>query len=496
MAEDIGTLVARVVADTEQFRSEMQRLTGQIQTNTARMNSSLASLNESTKSLGFSMHNLRTIAGTFGVVLSARAFASWIKGALDAKNMTEQQIAAYRNAVDAISSFKSSTDDLARVVGSVLAPGFDAAANALDRFNAAFANIGSETTQRQIKLTQALIEQIRRNAVSMDGSFHDLTKSEIADIDELEKKLKELKQKAFSEAIGSPQGFVGPIQELSESDVPINALLKKLPGANLTLPPPPPKNSGAPPLLARPGSGGTLDEITGGFGDAQKGVNDAKMKAEGDFTKFYQEELQKRQRADMDAYDLQLEMDKKQKDARLQLNFEMTDGLIGLLSVLGEKHRGAAIAAIAIERVRTIVQIHLASLAAQAAAGAAAAWGGPAAVAAAVAAVRIQYGIMEAIAAATGLVEIAQISHGGSGTGSSTFGSAANPVSTTSGSSGAAGGAAGPRSAVQVTFQGPIYGFDDYVRKQIIGAIRDAVDGHDVVIIGPGSRQAQLLGGG
>jgi hypothetical protein len=84
---------------------------------------------------------------------------------------------------------------------------------------------------------------------------------------------------------------------------------------------------------------------------------------------------------------------------------------------------------------------------------------------------------------------------------SGALGSFSNPLNTQAGSANAPGGAAvgqpeRSQSVTKLYFQGPFYGWDDYIQSKVIDGIRSAVDNRDVVIIGPGSRQADVLLGG
>lgn len=49
------------------------------------------------------------------------------------------------------------------------------------------------------------------------------------------------------------------------------------------------------------------------------------------------------------------------------------------------------------------------------------------------------------------------------------------------------------RGAVNITLNGPFVGWDKFVQEQVLDAIRDAVDGKDVVIFSGASRQAQIV---
>jgi len=49
------------------------------------------------------------------------------------------------------------------------------------------------------------------------------------------------------------------------------------------------------------------------------------------------------------------------------------------------------------------------------------------------------------------------------------------------------------QSAIQIIFQGDIYGWDDYIQEKVVEGVKDAVENRDVVIISRGSRNAQEL---
>jgi hypothetical protein len=100
---------------------------------------------------------------------------------------------------------------------------------------------------------------------------------------------------------------------------------------------------------------------------------------------------------------------------------------------------------------------------------------------------------------ATGLAQVQSIrsANKGGGGGFSGGGAAASAPSVPDYSSGAAGGqAAGSQAAIQIVVQGDLLGWDDFMRDRLVGSLRDIVDGSDVVIFGPGSRQAAEIRGG
>lgn len=77
----------------------------------------------------------------------------------------------------------------------------------------------------------------------------------------------------------------------------------------------------------------------------------------------------------------------------------------------------------------------------------------------------------------------ASVGLGGGASASVQTPAATNDASTTS----------GRQRVTEIHLHGDFYGFDAYVERKIIGAIRDAVDGRDVVIFGRNSRQADVL---
>jgi len=92
--DDVGVLVARVVADTEQFRSEMLRVSNQLASNTAKMNSALAKVQESTGSLSKSLGVLTGSLGALGVSFSVGAIAAFALNAIRAADAVGEAAAA------------------------------------------------------------------------------------------------------------------------------------------------------------------------------------------------------------------------------------------------------------------------------------------------------------------------------------------------------------------------------------------------------------------
>jgi hypothetical protein len=198
-----------------------------------------------------------------------------------------------------------------------------------------------------------------------------------------------------------------------------------------------------------------------------------------------------------------------QAETEIALRQMVTSTAMGLLGALGNEHRGAAIALLVWQKAIAIKEILINAAKAKAMINAyyevaianALSWGPlglpwvaalEARRAASLAKVSAGSGIAVGLVAAEGIVEAAQLSNRGT---QATLGTTANPVNVTGSAATAAQRTAGEREKVtQIIFQGDMYGFDDYVRNRIVGAIREAVDESDVVIVGPNSRQARMLG--
>jgi hypothetical protein len=160
------------------------------------------------------------------------------------------------------------------------------------------------------------------------------------------------------------------------------------------------------------------------------------------------------------------------QDAKMQAAY----AAVGFLQVLGREHKGAARAALLVEKGLAIKQIAiqtkvaavkalatLGPIAGKVAAGAIIAWGAAQA----------------AFVAAQAFTESSQVPSGGSG---SIPGTGSNPLITSSASSSAAETIANDRRTVsQIIIQGPIYGFPDFERA-VTRALQRSI-GHDVMII-------------
>lgn len=158
----------------------------------------------------------------------------------------------------------------------------------------------------------------------------------------------------------------------------------------------------------------------------------------------------------------------------------------GLLQQFAGKSKGAALAVIAISKGLHIAQTIQATGAAVMRAYSDL---GPIAGSAAAVGIKALGAANVALIAATGLVEARNIGGGPTPVGtypaSPITGLPAAPSST----------APAPQAAVQVIvrIEGPVYGTQEFVRGELIPALRDAIDNSDAIIMGSNSRQAADL---
>lgn len=103
---------------------------------------------------------MRRALGVIGVGFSARAFAGWIKGALDAKNMTEEQLAATKRAREALDGMRAASDDLARGVADRLAPAFENLSISMGFLQRTFLPTDRQQLDQQIDETERQIQDL------------------------------------------------------------------------------------------------------------------------------------------------------------------------------------------------------------------------------------------------------------------------------------------------------------------------------------------------
>lgn len=172
-----------------------------------RTSAAIASADKGLKRLGSTARSMRSIFAGFGVALSARAFAGWIKGALDAKDMTDAQLETTREARAAIQQMKAASDDLARSLATSLAPAIQMVAKVMIGLNAAFFNADPAPLGKDIADLQDRLESFQKtHGIDTGIGYRVYSKEDEARISQLQKQLDELKRKQFDLLTGGDTG--------------------------------------------------------------------------------------------------------------------------------------------------------------------------------------------------------------------------------------------------------------------------------------------------
>lgn len=224
----------------------------------------------------------------------------------------------------------------------------------------------------------------------------------------------------------------------------------------------------------------SLELSTAGFVEAQRQI-------EEEITRDLQFQLDARASLESHYREQRYQQDVAYADARENLEKNVLSNVIGALQSFSGQSKKVAIALVAIQKAQALAQAiqlgHVAIL--QAAASAPPPLNAPAILwAKALTATSI------AAILASGYGQVRSINAAGG----APIGSPVNPINTTSQQQGQEFGATSQNS-IQVVIANNV-GFDQRVMDQIIAGIREAADDRDVIIFGPGSRQAQEILGG
>lgn len=183
-------------------------------TATDRTAAALKSAERGLQSLQRSARGVRSALGAVGVVLSARAFAGWIAGALDAKKMTDEQIEATREARAAMAQMKAASDELARSLATTLAPAMQKVAEIAVGLNHIFFNFDAAPLEKEINDLKSAISSFEKtHGVDTGIGYRVYSKADEARIAELNKQLDDLKRKQLDLLTG------GGEQQLQEFDL-------------------------------------------------------------------------------------------------------------------------------------------------------------------------------------------------------------------------------------------------------------------------------------
>lgn len=609
MADDVGVLVARVVADTEQFRSEMLRVSNQLASNTAKMNSSLAKVQESGASLTKTLDAMKGVLVQLGVAFSIGAIVKFAKDTLDAAANLQHLSERLNISVESLSelqyvakitdvSFDSLTRSMSFMVRTIgeaqrgtkaavdvfaelglsfqvlsklpVDQQFQALVAALQRVDneaersALAVKVFSKSGQEMLQIVNQGPEALRammQEARAFGGTTSEMAKA-AADakdaFDRLGFALQSLANTALPTAASAMASFIETVRR-GISATEIEKAHKKLNELYLDIAKEEDK------LERRSGTGGAISNFlfgTDGVEGIKKHIEELKAQAgsvlnsiltlqgaggppgsapglvtgkpqssvwdkhDAEMLAADQQKLDKMSAAQLlreqelqqgirdeaqKTFDLEIELQNELNDERRKATDMMIDNVLREVREQrkAEQQRrdliveSSAVAEYAAEALMALSQGHnkklfdiskkvaIASTIVNTASAIMKAYAELGPIAGTVAAVAL---------AATGLLQIQRIrsTQFDSGAGATSAGSAiptggGSQSSSTSSTAASTALQKQKRSEVTIQFMGPIYGWDDYIRSKVIDSIRDAVDGRDVVIIGPNSRQAQLL---
>lgn len=601
MSEDVGALVARVIADTEGFRSEMTRLANQVQSNTARMNAQLSKIGKASDALAGSFRLVTRVAAAFGVALSARALVQFttqsINAAAELQNLSvrlnasveslselqyvarltdvdfqsfttsltvmtrnfgeaskgsksmqdtfarlgldfkllsglsvDQQLEAVAEALnrvgneseraalrqevfgksgavmeqaleggaEAVRRMRQEARDLGAVLSTETAKSADAAKDAIDRMKAAITPLSNELVNVLAPRLEVIANKLREAFFPTDAEKAvDDAKRALEAEKRLLREAQELRQSFLNEN-QNPDLSKEQRDRLDELTRRVSVFRSQVMDAQFAL------DS----LLSTPaGSGQKPSGVPGLVTPSSQLIDTEALAKEGQLptmalqekldgireleeqkTAIMQEELDKQLQAATDVAQAKLDIAKYQAEQEIAYRHLVTDSAVGLLQALGSKHRGAAIAALAIQKALAVKEIFVQS---QVAAMRAMAELGPIAGPPVAAAILAKGKLSAILVAATGLVEAAQLSSGGV---QSTLGTTANPVATRSTSSTGTAVMPHKRDVTEIHFHGDVYGWDDYIERKVVDGLRTAMEDREVVLFTADSRQGQLLG--
>jgi hypothetical protein len=440
----------------------------------------LAGINVRLGSVTGAFNSLRRVANLFGVALSVRAFTNWIVKANEAKNAVGKFHEGTEEARAAIAAMRAASDRLAISFGRVLAPAISKAAEALLLFRI------PTDLEREVRSLEAGL-RIANDRVTELKARIDQARSERGFFENLFGESPEKLELELEAAQRNVLNFFNAVQEArdrAQAEAAKQAAANEAAGPLQLF-----DVAGIRPRAARQAA--TRREIGGIAGRVTEGLQDPRELAEIEVQAHIDASnriLEERRRRSTAIGDLALEEMQREIQAQqttLEFRQMVTDSAIGLLHALGTEHRGAAIAALAVTKAIAIKDILIR--------GQQAAWVARATMGPAGEPIARSYLLMSRISAglvaATGLTEALQISHGGT---QATLGTTANPHVTRSNEASGTIASNRRQSVVEVHI-GTLVGWDPYVERRLIEAIRDATDGRDVILFGPGSRQAQIL---
>jgi len=456
---------------------------------------------------------------TSGSDTASRSFLAIGLEASKIRNLRlEDQLATIADGFKRLSSPADKTRvamELFGKAGNELIPFLDQGSAGIQKLTAEADRLGITLNNQTVAAVSAADQALKKLKATVN-SFFQRALGDIAlaivgidglsEIDQLTVKVKRLAdEKQRIELSGAPagSGFAARLKEINAELAIMQPKLQNLQtAASLTLPASEPgqgRAGGGGGANAQGGVGGLfkppskeeLDRLGGvslgplfspeQLAEQQQIIADqTSLARQQDWQEFLQYEFLKRDAVD-ETYKAQLAMAQVASETEIQMRQATVNAALGFLNTLAVRSKAAAIAAVLLSRGLAIAQAVQNTAVAVTKALAVDPTG---ALASRVALLgKIQIGII----AATGALEVANITSGNAGgIGGTSLGTPSNPLPTTS----ADAQGATPNRSITVVFNGPVT-----EREALLGIIQDAFDA-DVVVIPGNSRQAQEIRGG
>lgn len=178
----------------------------------------IASADKNFKRLSATVRGARSLFAGFGVALSGRVFMNWISGALEAKDLTEDQAKSLKGAKDAIDAFKESSDGLARSFAVNLTPAIEAASAVLTGWNALLFNADPSPFGKEIEDLRDKLKALEKQGIDTGIGFPIYSAEQQAQMAKLKADIESLRQKSLNKIMPDKQSQVITPEESARLD--------------------------------------------------------------------------------------------------------------------------------------------------------------------------------------------------------------------------------------------------------------------------------------
>jgi hypothetical protein len=149
--------------------------------------------------------NVRQLLGSFGVVFSARAFLSWINGAVSAADATGEHAETVKATKDAMEAMKNASDSLALSVANSLTPAMQGLTAVFTGWNRLISGADPFQFEARIESLRSQLHVMGQQFRSSGGMSDEWKKKFLSDMDAVQKELDELLEKQRA-ALGLDMG--------------------------------------------------------------------------------------------------------------------------------------------------------------------------------------------------------------------------------------------------------------------------------------------------